>query len=1163
LGDIDAGTVTVTITGDDSDLKDKMEEARSDAEDLGDLQAEVPLTADDSDLKDKLEEARSELEDLRSKGSNTEITADSSGFTGAVSDAESSLGSLSDCLGFLKKAVEAAFAYEVVKEFTAAIQEAVAAAGQAQTISERAALKSGAATKAGIEANAIMYNEFIDDYAVKSGKTHEDIASSLGVLGGYGVRGAPSEEEFAPFKNLSTSTNSSLTDSTSLIMATQRQFGMTMADNGKIADMYARSLADSNLSISELNSNMSILGPLAKETGMPLETLLSTLTIGSQQGLDQGLVSNALRMGQMQLSGVDEVTQKLDKKTSQMKITGTPAAKALESLGLSASNVKNQPLLDTLAKMQEATKGMSQMEREGVFKDVFQRNAPIMSSLAEHIDQIKEYQNTLDNAKGTAQTFASTLSDNYENAVKRVSEATDSLKESVGEIFMPAETGMLDFFSTVGYDALKKIVDAIKTGDPAEVANAISSVIRQAVDYLEDMDYNDAGQAILKWLQGAWTFATTLFGNFLKSDTELTGAFSALKQLVSPTINSLFNGLESAALPALNAIGQAVYAVANAIGCVLSGAINTVIGEFASLAGAADNLSGGRISALLGLQYNGQKSPLTQSYDSSSSSGDGGEPSSNGGNGGTGDAGYLDQDALYTSSFGETKTGAEWSQVLAADQQASLAESGARPVGVAGVEDKWRTPSISRLRGKAAAQALYSGSDIGKIDATQLSGSINLSDFGIKTSIYDFSQGMSEEYAKRRAETQSSESGRQGLIPSFGLDNPWTIAYTLAGNSDAVRQTKDEALQKIEKIPESQRTESQKQIAEGIKSSDKIVNSIDKGFENLAKAGTTPDQTNYTGSPVEKYLKSLEVTWKDVKWTDLKASAEKQNQAATDATKAADKQEKAADALTEAAKAQAEAAKAAEHQKALQKQYDLENALQESKNLLSKTAEADLDSFCEAMSDFGMAQERATDLFQSSYIGPSSSYSGFLELEAARGSYHPEVAQTGFDYSQAQGELSALQNSISSPQKVPVSIDDSEAMSAIQAIDAAASAPQTKIVYVQEVGGGSYGGGSGSPGLPSSPWDTGAGAWDYFTDLSFADEGYVSGPTLAMVGDAPSGEYILHGDTVRRIAEGKGQSANIVNVNVTVNGDVHGDTLVEYITKEAEKRVAFIMNCEV
>jgi hypothetical protein len=323
-----------------------------------------------------------------------------------------------------------------------------------------------------------------------------------------------------------------------------------------------------------------------------------------------------------------------------------------------------------------------------------------------------------------------------------------------------------------------------------------------------------------------------------------------------------------------------------------------------------------------------------------------------------------------------------------------------------------------------------------------------------------------------------------------------------------------------------------------------------------------PVFTVNSGSAIQDLIEKMQLTPIKFSYTDTPLIGD-QEKAADTQTKASDKQEKAADALTDAANALQEAAKAAEQQKALQKQYDLENALQESKNLLSKTAEADLDSFCEAMSDFGMAQERATDLFQSSYIGPSSSYSGFLELEAARGSYHPEVAQTGFDYSQAQGELSALQNSISTPQKVPVSIDDSEAMSAIQAIDAAASAPQTKIVYVQEVGGGSYGGGSGSPGLPSSPWDTGAGAWDYFTDLSFADEGYVSGPTLAMVGDAPGGEYILHGDTVRRMAEKKGEGGNIVNVNVTVNGDVHGDTLVEYITKEAEKRVAFIMNCEV
>lgn len=39
--------------------------------------------------------------------------------------------------------------------------------------------------------------------------------------------------------------------------------------------------------------------------------------------------------------------------------------------------------------------------------------------------------------------------------------------------------------------------------------------------------------------------------------------------------------------------------------------------------------------------------------------------------------------------------------------------------------------------------------------------------------------------------------------------------------------------------------------------------------------------------------------------------------------------------------------------------------------------------FCEAMSDFGLAQENTIGLFQQSYIGPTSGYSNFKELDAA------------------------------------------------------------------------------------------------------------------------------------------------------------------------------------
>lgn len=246
-----------------------------------------------------------------------------------------------------------------------------------------------------------------------------------------------------------------------------------------------------------------------------------------------------------------------------------------------------------------------------------------------------------------------------------------------------------------------------------------------------------------------------------------------------------------------------------------------------------------------------------------------------------------------------------------------------------------------------------------------------------------------------------------------------------------------------------------------------------------------------------------------------------------------------------------------------------EKAMGASASAIDKTAES-MGTWCEAASDFAQWQETVgvqMGMFNTSFIGSTKDYDAFMASgEAAKraGAGSGTESKLILDDSEANSKLSALQAKAKEPQTAPLKIDDTQAMSQIQAIDSAASRPVTKTVFINEVGGGSYMDGNDAynnqflgNGILETEFDIG----------SFADEGYVGRPTVAKIGDAPGGEYVLHGDTVTALlnaaqggkGEDKGNPPVIINVNVS--GDVYGESIPEYIIKEAEKRVGYMMNC--
>jgi TP901 family phage tail tape measure protein len=262
-------------------------------------------------------------------------------------------------------------------------------------------------------------------------------------------------------------------------------------------------------------------------------------------------------------------------------------------------------------------------------------------------------------------------------------------------------------------------------------------------------------------------------------------------------------------------------------------------------------------------------------------------------------------------------------------------------------------------------------------------------------------------------------------------------------------------------------------------------------------------------------------------------------------------------------------------------------AISKSNDLLSKTAENTSD-MCEAMSDFGVAQEQnwaSMGMGLSSYIGSTEDYNAFLETEYERGAYHPAPVQLGsmaswksemeqylgkseeeitfpavLDTSQADSQLEEFKGKATEEQQMPIQVDDSQALAAIAAIDAAASKPVVKQVIIQEVGGGGIPSGYGSGNVGESAWGT-----PLYTGVTFPSYGtgdvFVPVPTLAIVGDRPGGEWVGGIDQAKARFGGGGQI--VVNYSSHISGPIYGvDDLNRVLDENNRRLVAQIADAQ-
>jgi len=473
-------------------------------------EVKVKITAELDDLESKLSDAENKVKSFADEAKDAGIVkleADASGVESGTASAGGAISSFtSSAVGQL--ALLAAAVY-VVKEAFELLSEAVQIASAAEAAATQTALKTGETTTSGFQARSKEIQAFARDYAVATGDSSEEINKSLQKLYGYGFTGAPTEAILEPFHELSHALNTDMVTATNLVESSQVHFGKTMEDNSHIADVWAKAITSSNLEPAAID--LKTLGMAAKEGGMSLEDTAAMLSVLSAKDLPDP--TTAIRMGVMALSNMKDPVAEYDKKTGKIKWTGvTDGTEALKKLGMTASSVKAEPLLDTLEKMHDAGASLSD------FKEIFgARTGMLISNIADNIDGIRELSDEMEHTTGTTKVMASTVDGIFTKSWDRAGQAAEGIKEKIGADMQADIQPLLDIFSTSGYDAIMAFIEGLGSGDfsgvgakmdkfAGELGKNIASQISEGFDL---------ARGLIKW---DWSFLTgkTPLDAFLK-----------------------------------------------------------------------------------------------------------------------------------------------------------------------------------------------------------------------------------------------------------------------------------------------------------------------------------------------------------------------------------------------------------------------------------------------------------------------------------------------------------------------------------------------------------------------------------------------------------------------------------------------------------------------
>lgn len=264
---------------------------------------------------------------------------------------------------------------------------------------------------------------------------------------------------------LAASAQTDMATAADITSGTLRGFGLAAADANHVADVLAKTSADTNAGIIDLGEAMKYIAPVAKASGISLEETASAI----------GIMANANIKGSQAGTTLRGALIRLTDPSKQARL-------AMEGIGFSAfdNQGKMKNLGTIIGELQSKTSGLTDEQRNATISTIFGTEAlsgmlALMQSGQGNINQLT---GALKNADGASKQMAETQTNNVYGALENIKGAFENLQIKIVKEGSPAITGALNGFA----DAMPAIAQGI-LGLTEFVINNKDALIALAIAY--------------------------------------------------------------------------------------------------------------------------------------------------------------------------------------------------------------------------------------------------------------------------------------------------------------------------------------------------------------------------------------------------------------------------------------------------------------------------------------------------------------------------------------------------------------------------------------------------------------------------------------------------------------------------------------------------------
>ena len=361
--------------------------------------------------------------------------------------------------------------------------------------------------------------------------TSNEVAEAMVTLARAGQTAEEQLDTISVVLDTARGTMTSMADSAMILVNTMRQFGLATDQARRVADTLVTAANSSTQTLLDLGDSMKFLGPVAAGLGVSLEETATALA----------LIANAGIRGTLAGTQMGRVLKELSKSAKQLKL------KEALDLDIRDGQTNALSLKKLFTQLEERTKGLSNLDKLGIFEEVFGRGNVVAQVLSKSVGSFEELYQKILKSRLESSKLRKAMEAGVGGAILLATSAATELKNEIAEAILPAVTSVLHVVT----DLTRSTIDWVK---------ANGKLVNQFVKIAAAMSVLGVGTLVAGISFKALQLAASTF-------------FSVFQIAIAPAILAvklLSAALRAAAQVALSAIQVAVQGVAASMSVMLS-----------------------------------------------------------------------------------------------------------------------------------------------------------------------------------------------------------------------------------------------------------------------------------------------------------------------------------------------------------------------------------------------------------------------------------------------------------------------------------------------------------------------------------------------------------------------------------------------------------------